>query len=188
MVRRRNCKMSKAKILIVADEDTTALDVAAQLQSFDYELVGIAGAGEEAIQKAEQTRPDLVLMDVRLEGAIHGAEAAGELRERFGTTVIYITPCADDETLKHVTMPEGFGYIVEPIGGRELRLTVEMALCKHRLEQELRESEEKYRTLVERANDGIVIIQNGVVKFANQILADMWGGTVDYIVGTPFTD
>ena len=52
----------------------------------------------------------------------------------------------------------------------------------------LRESEEKYRNLVERANDGIVIIQDGKVRFANQRLAELWGSTVSEIMNTPFTD
>ncbi|MGD8966641.1 MAG: PAS domain S-box protein, partial [Anaerolineae bacterium] len=180
--------MNKAKILVVEDEGVIALDIEEQLQSFGYESVEVVGSGEEAVQRAERSRPDLVLMDVVLEGAMGGLEAAGELRERFGTPVVYIAACADEETLQRAKMTEPFGYISKPIDGRELRSTVETALHKHRLEQQLRESEEKYRTVVERANDGIVIIQDGVVKFANQVLADMWGGTVDSIVGTPFTD
>jgi PAS domain S-box-containing protein len=180
--------MNKAKILIVEDEGVIALDIQEQLQSLGYELAAVVGSGEEAIDKAEQMRPDLVLMDVKLGGSMNGLEAAGELRERFGTPVVYITACADEETLQRAKMTEPFGYIVKPIDGRELHSTVEMALHRCRLEQELRESEEKYRTLVERANDGIVIIQDGVVKLANQVLADMWGDTIDSIVGTPFTN
>jgi len=55
-------------------------------------------------------------------------------------------------------------------------------------EDALRESEEKYRDMVERAHDGITIIQDGITKYANPAIAEMWGGTVEEVIGTPFTD
>ncbi|MGD2145656.1 MAG: GAF domain-containing protein [Anaerolineae bacterium] len=180
--------MSKAKILIVEDESIIALDIKDQMLRHGYEVVGAVGTGEEAIRVAEGTQPDLVLMDVRLGGPIDGLEAARQLHQRFGTPVVYITAFADEETLQRATQTAPFGYITKPVDGRELRLTVEVALHKHRLDLQLRESEEKYRSLVEQASDGIAIIQDGAVRFANQTLADMWGSPVDSVLGTPFTD
>ena len=77
----------------------------------------------------------------------------------------------------------------ELVGLRQRVAELELLATEHKqVEEVLRESEEKYRNLVERANDGIVIIQNKIIKYVNPRLTEMWGGTAEEITGTPFTD
>lgn len=80
-----------ARILIVEDEQIIAADLRNKLQRLGYEVVGIAIDGEEAVHMAEQVRPDLVLMDVQLEGEMTGTQAAQIIQERTGAPVIFIT-------------------------------------------------------------------------------------------------
>lgn len=79
------------RILIVEDEQIIAADLRNKLRRMGYEVVGIAIAGDEAISMAEQARPDLVLMDVQLEGAMSGTEAAQVIQQRTGSQIIFIT-------------------------------------------------------------------------------------------------
>jgi two-component system sensor histidine kinase/response regulator len=130
--------MTKAQILVVEDEGIVALNVQSSLESLGYDVPVVVSSGEEAIEEAERTRPDLVLMDIMLEGDIDGVEAAGQIRERFNIPVVYLTAYADDETLQRARITEPFGYLLKPFEERELHTTIEMALYKHKAEEERR--------------------------------------------------
>lgn len=129
--------MHKAKILVVEDEKVVALDIQRQLQDLGYAVPATVSSGKEAIQKAEATRPDLVLMDIKLEGAMDGIEAAQEIHDRFDIPVVYLTAYADDATLQRAKITEPFGYILKPFGERELHVAIEIALYRHRTEQKM---------------------------------------------------
>ncbi|MHC4464213.1 MAG: response regulator, partial [Planctomycetota bacterium] len=145
------------KILIVEDEGVVALDIEARLKRLGYNAVDTACFGDEVIEKAGQLAPDLVLMDIKLRGDMDGTEAARQIRDRFNIPVVYLTAYSDETTLKSAKAGEPYGYIVKPFGSRELRATVEMALYRHKTEKALRQAEQKYRTVVETALDGLSI-------------------------------
>jgi PAS domain S-box-containing protein len=131
--------VSETKILIVEDEAIVARDAQDMLESAGYTVPAIALSGQEAIQQVAETEPDLVLMDVKLEGDLDGVEVAEEIHTRFDVPVVYLTAYADDETLRRAKLTGPFGYVVKPFGERELCSTVEMALCRHRMERKLRQ-------------------------------------------------
>lgn len=97
--------LHKPKILVVEDEIIVAVNLGQKLKKLGYELVGITSSGEEAIQKAEENHPDLVLMDINIEGNLDGIETAEVLRNRFHTPVIYLTAYADESTLDRAKKP-----------------------------------------------------------------------------------
>lgn len=150
--------MTFARILVVEDEGIVALDIKNRLERLGYIVAGLAATGEEAIALTENTTPNLVLMDVKLRGNMDGVEAAEKIRERFGVPVIYITAFADEETLQRARVTEAFGYVLKPFEERELVTNIEIALYKHGMEQTLRAREEHFRTLIENANDLIVVL------------------------------
>jgi DNA-binding NarL/FixJ family response regulator len=96
-----------------------------------FAIAGSTGLGEEAVVLAERERPDLVVMDIRLGGAMDGITAAEHIRARLGIPVVFLTMFADDATLRAASVTEAFGYIVKPAQDRELRIVIEMALYKH---------------------------------------------------------
>ena len=131
--------MTTPRILVVEDEAIVAMDLQSRLIALDYEVVGLAASGEEAIDKAEKTQPDLALMDIRLKGDMDGIEAAQQLRDRFSIPVVYTTAYADEETLRRAKLTEPFGYILKPFEDRELHTVIQMGLYKHSMESRLRE-------------------------------------------------
>ena len=128
--------MTKAQIMVVEDEGIVALNVENSLKGLGYEVLDVVASGEEAIEEAERTRPDLVLMDIMLEGDMDGVEAAEQIRERFNIPVIYLTAHADDDTLQRARITEPFGYLLKPFEERELHTTIEIGLYKHKVEEE----------------------------------------------------
>lgn len=122
--------LQKPKILVVEDEIIVAVNLGQKLKKLGYELVGITSSGEEAIQKAEENHPDLVLMDINIEGNLDGIETAEVLRNRFHTPVIYLTAYADESTLDRAKKTQPLGYIVKPFESDQLRSSIEVALYK----------------------------------------------------------
>ncbi|HWP47997.1 MAG TPA: response regulator [Candidatus Limnocylindrales bacterium] len=123
--------MTNARILIVEDNAIIARYLGSMLSRANYEVVGIVPSGEEAIEKAIETHPDLVLMDITLEGKMDGIEAAEHIYARFNIPIIYITSLEDSSTIRRIKASQAFGYISKPTKDTELLTAIEMAL--HRL-------------------------------------------------------
>lgn len=137
--------MKKKQILIVEDERIVAEDIKISLQRLGYSVPGTAVSGEEAVKKAEDMRPDLVLMDIVLTGEMDGIEASALIRSRFDIPVVYLTACSDPKTLKKAKITDPFGYIVKPYENKDLQTAVEVALYKRKMENMLKEREKILR-------------------------------------------
>jgi len=140
--------MTDSRILVVEDEHVVALDIQSVLLSLGYQVVGLCTTGRDAIRKAEQTQPDLVLMDIQLQGDMDGIEAAKRIRATLDIPVIYLTALSTDEIVARARTTDAFGYLLKPFHARELHTTVEMALYKHQAERKLK----TYAAQLERTN------------------------------------
>jgi len=141
------------RILVVEDGLIMARDIEARLKKMSYDVVGIAGSGDEAVRKAKDLSPDLVLMDVNLKGGVDGIHAAELIRGRADIPVVYITGYSDVQTLRRARATDPFGYILKPFEERELHGTIEMALYRHQMHRQLKEREQRYRNIAELVSD-----------------------------------
>ncbi len=168
--------MTKASILVVEDEHIVARDIAARLQRRGYLVVGIASTAQEAIEGTGTHRPDLVLMDIMLKGDVDGIAAADQIRDLYDIPVVYLTAFADDQTLARAKVTDAFGYILKPFEERELTITIDMALYKHRMETRLRESERWLGTTLRSIGDGIIAADTtGAITFLNAVAEELTG-------------
>jgi len=135
--------MTPKAILVVEDEGIVARDIQNCITKLGHENVGWASSGEDALAKAEETRPDLVLMDIQLSGAMDGISAAEEIRSRFEIPVVFLTAYADDETLERAKVAGPFGYILKPFEASDLRVAIELGVCQHQFDRGLRKSHEE---------------------------------------------
>lgn len=180
--------MSHEKILIVEDERLVVRDIQLRLERFGYEVVGSTRLGEDAVNMAEQLTPNLVLMDIRLDGQMDGIEAANEIRTRFNLPVVFLTAYADEDTLQRARISEPFGYILKPFDERELRTVIEMALYKHQAESKLRLSERRYAITLSSIGDGVIATnKNGEITFMNPVASALTGWDGDEVLGLPLT-
>src|SRR5947207_10744136 len=134
--------MRNAQILVVEDESIIAKGIQSDLQGLGYDVPVIASSGEEALEKAAETYPDLVLMDIVLKGDLDGIETSRRMRDQFNIPVVYLSAYRDDQTLERAKITEPFGYLLKPYEERELHTTIEMALYKHRMERQLQMAEQ----------------------------------------------
>ncbi len=126
------------RILIVEDEVITAREIGFRLEELGYPVPEAVFSAEAAVERAAAARPDIILMDIHMAGPMDGIAAAGQIRAELDIPIIYITACADEQTLRRARQTEPFGYIVKPFGEPELRATLEMALAKHEAEKRLK--------------------------------------------------
>jgi len=176
--------MPKANILIVEDEAVVAADLASKLERAGYRSVGIACDGEDAVETAKALAPDLVLMDIRLAGSMDGIKTAERIQAFRNIPIVYLTAHSDMATLRRAAATEPFGYILKPFEERDVTTQIEIALFKHQAERRLRESEERYRKLVETAMDSIVTFDHaGLILSCNPSTEHMFGYHIDEMVG-----
>lgn len=176
--------MPKANILIVEDEAVVAADLAGKLERAGYRSVGIACDGEDAVETAKALVPDLVLMDIRLAGPIDGIKTAERIQAFRNIPIVYLTAHSDMATLRRAAATEPFGYILKPFEERDVTTQIEIALFKHQAERRLRESEERYRKLVETAMDSIVTFDHaGLILSCNAATEHMFGYRIEEMVG-----
>ena len=130
--------MIKARILIVEDELIVAEDLRMTLISLGYDVVGIAGSGERAIELADEKKPDIILMDIMLGGQLDGIATTVKIQTKHAIPVIYVTAYADNALIARAKKTEPFGYIVKPFNEREIQSNIEIALYRHKMEQEIK--------------------------------------------------
>ena len=132
--------MTAARILVVEDEAIVALHLKQQLIKLGYDVPNVAASGAQAIAQAHESRPDLILMDINIQGDIDGIETAQQFPEEMQVPVIYLTAYADEKTLERARSTRPYGYLVKPYSERELHATIQMGLERHRADQTLRAS------------------------------------------------
>ncbi len=176
--------MEKSKVLIIEDEVIVAHDLADMLAQWGYGVVGIVSSGEQAVEKAKETNPDLVLADIKLKGKMDGIEASHCIRANSDVAIVYLTARTESDLFQRAKKTEPHGYLTKPVAPQEVLRTVEMALYKHEMEKRLRQSEARYRRIVETATEGVWIMDGEFrTTFVNQRMADMLGYSVDEMLG-----
>lgn len=155
----------KMKILIVEDEVLIAADLAFRLKGLGYTVCGKATSAEKALDLVGQYKPDLVMMDIVLKGAMDGIDAAEVIRDKWCIPVIFLTAYADSDRLERAKLTYPFGFILKPFQDRDLKITMEMALYvgkvdsdRRKAEEALRESEAKLKNLFKMLPIGISIL------------------------------
>jgi len=117
-------------ILIVEDESIIALGFKIKVEELGYHVVGIENSAERAFKKIREVLPDLILMDIVLKGNMDGIEATHKIWEQYKIPVLYLTAHSDELTLERVKNSPGYGILIKPISGNDLKTAIEMSFCQ----------------------------------------------------------
>jgi signal transduction histidine kinase len=145
-----------ARILVVEDESIVAFNLQQRLSMLGYDVPAIAVSGQESIDLVSQMQPDLVLMDIHIQGDMDGIEVAAKLRETHAVPVIYLTAYSEDSTLDRARKTQPYGYLLKPFSERELHATIQMAFERQRLENELNDSRRLLQQALDAASLGVM--------------------------------
>lgn len=133
--------MSGTRVLIVEDEAVVAMHLRHELTKLGHVVAGIATAGEQALKMIEEVFPDIILMDIHIQGEIDGIETAARIPRYLHIPVIFLTAYSEDTTLKRASDTRPYGYLIKPFLDRELHATIKMALERARADEAVRENE-----------------------------------------------
>jgi PAS domain S-box-containing protein len=180
---------SVVSILVVEDESIIAFDLSHILQKFGYGISAVCHTISDALAQAAAVTPDLALVDISLRAPEDGIILAGQLRYQYDIPVVFLTANIDAGVIQRALDSDAFGYLVKPFNEHMLRTSIEMALRRHRAEEQLKASEERYRTLYESMSQGVTIRDaNGRILALNPAAARIFGMDPSELVGTFPTD
>ena len=178
--------VEKTKIMVVEDERITAMEIVDRLEDFGYSVPATATSGEDAVKKAEEFTPDLILMDIMLEGNMDGIQAAEQIRKHLDIPVVYLTAYADEGTFGRAKITQPFGYILKPFDERELKLNIEIGLYRHKMECLVKEKEQWLTETLGSMWEGLIATDEaGNVKLINPYAEIITGLDQQDVLGKP---
>lgn len=179
--------VENTKILIIEDEVIVAHDLGEMISQLGHDVVGIISSGEEAVEKAQATKPDLIIVDIKLKGEMNGIEASELITANTGAAIVYLTAHTESDLFERAKVTEPFGYLTKPVAPQDLIRTVEMALYRHRMQKRLKESESRFRAIFDQTFQFIGLMRkDGVVIEVNQAALELYGLAESDVVGIPF--
>jgi PAS domain S-box-containing protein len=174
------------RIVIVEDEGLIAADLQGRLERAGYRVPAVAGSGKEALKVIGENSPDLVLMDIRLQGNMDGIQVAERVRSDYDIPVVFLTAYEDAKTLERAGKTQAFGYIKKPLASASLQGSIEMALAKHRQERYLREQRDWFSASFAAVPDGVLVTDGiGRVCYLNPVAEQLTGQKVEDSLGKP---
>lgn len=172
------------RVLIVENEGLVSCDLGAMLTGLGYEVAAICRTGEEALQLADDLRPDVVLMDVQLAGALDGIETARRLMQNNPVALIYVSACADAVTVARARDTQPCGYLLKPFREDELRATLEIAVARHHAETQRLQREQSFLLAFQSLADAAIVTDlAGRVMFLNTAAEEALGCSLESAAG-----
>ena len=183
--------MAHTKILIVADNKSVAENIEGRLKELGYTVCAVVPTGAQAVEKAAEMYPDIVLIDIELEGEINGIEAAERIRNSLDIPTIYLAAyrievfSKREDLLKRAEITNPFEYIPLPFGKRRLYLSIESAVYQHKMEANRRHLTKILNGISDAA---IATDHKGFLTFMNPVAETLTGWEMEEVSGKHVTD
>lgn len=176
--------MRKHTIIIVEDDEITALNLKLSLQKHDYEIIAVCDNAALAREKIDLYKPDIIIIDISLQESNDGIELAKTIRKNYGVPFIYLTSYSDDDIIAEAIKTEPYGYIVKPFDPSSLHATIQMAIFKFDVENQRKEEEEKSTTIDKQNLEKLLYSKRAsdkpVIPFGTDYHIDIAKGEIFY--------
>lgn len=176
--------MKPSKIMIVENCIAIAEELRSYFSNFGYQVISVAQSGKSALRHLDNDKPDLITMDIELKGQINGIDTAKIIRKKYNIPIVFITSDMERETIEKAKEANPYGYIIKPLSENDLRVTIELAFYKYRMQLLLNEKDDLLYTII-NSSPNLIYVKDSFGKYimVNKTLADVWGTDIDSIVG-----
>jgi response regulator of citrate/malate metabolism len=162
------------KVLVVEDDRFISAIFSLFLKDLGFDIIGRCKTGVEALEECVIHKPDIVLMDIHLEGELDGIEAAETIQRECEVPVIFISSDTSSEIVERAVISNSYGYLVKPITKKELAITMELAYYKHKADLDQKRREQNFRNYISNAPIAITIVQKGIIRYLNNLALDLF--------------
>jgi len=162
------------KVFIVEDDRFITAIFTMFLRDLGHELVGKTSSGKEAIEMCKELKPDVVMMDIHLEGDLDGIQTAEMLKREIDVPIIYISSDTTSHVIERAIVSNSYGYLVKPINKKELGISIDLAYYKHKVDLEQKEREKGYREFISDSPLPIIVVRDGKVMYLNRLGMDVF--------------
>ena len=152
--------MKLQSILVVEDELIVAKHIEKQLIKSGYKVTATVDNGKSALEEINRIAPDLILMDVRIEGDLDGIETSALINQKYKIPIVYLTAFTEKNTIDRAKTTEPYGYIIKPFSAKNLETTVEIAYHKFQIEKKLRDSESWLINTMDHLADAVITTES----------------------------
>lgn len=166
--------MPKEKILLVEDDKMLSTIFSMFVKELGYEMLSTVNSGSLALKKCRGQKPDLIVMDIHIQGAIDGIETARRVLSEFELPVLFLSSDTDEETLSKAQRVESFGFIVKPVFRSTLCVAIKNALFKFATRGKLEKRRQTYAEYIETLDFPVVAATGETIEFANQKAIDLF--------------
>ncbi|MGZ7168304.1 MAG: ATP-binding response regulator [Halobacteriota archaeon] len=164
------------RIILVELDPNSAQDIQNRLQRVSYDVVATTATVDDVISRANELKPDMILMDIRMKGDRSAIDAAREIKQRHNIPIIFIAPDADVATVRKAIAVEPDGFLINPLDERELLAALEVAISRHQKEQQVLASERRIRALTDALPEVVYETDaDGAFTFVNAACGHMFG-------------
>ena len=175
------------KILLVEDDKFIATILSFFIKNIGHQLVERCSSGKEALELCKKHNPDIVLMDIHLEGDMDGIQTAERIQRDNEIPVIFISSDTSENVVERAIVTNSYGYLIKPIQKRELAITIDLAYYKHKSAMDQKRREQGYRQFISGAAAPIIIISDGNIRYLNMNALDLLHSHyIEDIMGLPF--
>ncbi|PIX58310.1 MAG: hypothetical protein COZ46_04485, partial [Verrucomicrobia bacterium CG_4_10_14_3_um_filter_43_23] len=166
--------MENAKVLIVEDEPNSVKILSAILKKIGCEVLDHASSGKDAIHMLRTHEPDIIMMDISIQGPMDGIETASEIHKRKNIPIIYLTASSSQRTFERAKLTDPFGYIIKPFTEQNVSVALELGLFKANLYKSLQASEQRLSVTLEALHDAIISTDlDGNITYINPAAASL---------------
>jgi AmiR/NasT family two-component response regulator len=175
--------MNAQRILVVEDNALEAIRCSNFIQALGHELVGLVPTGEKAVELCDKMLPDIILMDIQIEGPINGIQTTNLILKKHDIPIVYCTSEEDSRTVKEA-MQNSYGYILKPYNESTLRINLEIAAHKHKVYRHLQNARKEFETMVENLHEPFLVLSGSEIFFAHPLISQLFGlSTVEELSG-----